>query len=125
MTTVPNKTIYFRDGEPESEITEMVPAPTDWDSFLEVMLKSTLANSALAQARQVESVSVAVNTIPNEIINVSRGADVEPLKKAWLHLLLNGLISVELLQAVLQAAQEANLPDHLIAALQPPMPTDQ
>lgn len=122
MTTVPNKTIYFWNGEPVSEITEMVPAPTDWDAFLDAMLGSTLANSALAQARQVESVSIAVDTIASEIINVSRGADVAPLRKAWLHLLSNGLISVELLQAILQTAQTANLPDHVIAALQPPAP---
>lgn len=122
MTTVPNKTIYFQNGQPEREVIEMVPAPPNWEAFRAAMLGSTLANAALAQAQQVESVAIAASTIASEIVNVSRGADVAPLREAWLHLLSRNLIPVELLQAILQTAQEANLPDYVIAALQPPDP---
>lgn len=98
----------------------MIPAPPDWDAFHAAMLGSTLANVALAQAQQVDSVSIAASTVTAEIVNVSRGADVTLLREAWLHLLSKNLIPADLLQAILYAAQEANLPEHVIAALQPP-----
>jgi hypothetical protein len=116
------RTVHFEDGHAVAVIVEMVPMPPDWEAFRAAMLGSTLANAALSQAQLVESVSIAAATITSEIVNVSRGADVSPLREAWSHLLSNGLISAELLQAILQTAQQANLPDYVIEALQPPTP---
>jgi hypothetical protein len=120
MTTIPNKTFYFQDGQLVAETTEMVPAPPNWERFIEKMMGSELANALHHEAMKIPGVSLAASSLPGEILNVSKGGDTSLLRRAWLLLLSTGVLPQVFLESVLQEAVDSNLPQHVVEALQPP-----